>query len=93
MSIYREDPHKRMCGDGKDGDRDDQWDDKKGDEEEKDKEESDKNPCHAYKDPDKTIRTIFDGNISLETGRERKLTAQAIMALANSEGKVIDPKF
>jgi hypothetical protein len=24
MSIYREDPHKRMRGDGKDGDRDDQ---------------------------------------------------------------------
>jgi hypothetical protein len=37
-SIYRSDPHKRMCGGGKDGERDDQQDDKKGDEEEKDEE-------------------------------------------------------
>jgi hypothetical protein len=90
--IYRSDPCKRMrCG-GKDGDRDDQRDDKKVDEEEKDEEEKD-DPRHAYKDPNRTICTIFGGMLAFETGRERKLTAQAVMAIANSDEKIIDPKF
>jgi hypothetical protein len=50
-------------------------------------------PHHAYKDPNRTIRTIFGGKVALETGQERKLTARAIMALANSDEKIIDPKF
>jgi hypothetical protein len=82
-----------MRGGGKDGERDDQWDDKKGDDEEKDKEERDKNPCHAYKDPNRTICTIFGGKVALETRWERKLTARAIMAITNSDEKIVDPKF
>jgi hypothetical protein len=49
-SIYHSDPHKRMHGGSKDGERDNQWDDKKGDEEEKDEEEQDKkNPITPTK--------------------------------------------
>jgi hypothetical protein len=90
-SIYRSDPRKRIRGGGKDGEHDDQQDDKKADEEEKDEEEQDKNPHHAYKDPNRTIRTIFDGKVALETGRQRKLTARAVMAVANSDEKTVDP--
>jgi hypothetical protein len=82
-----------MRGGGKDGEHNDQRDDKKGDEEEKDEEEQDKNSCHAYKDPDRTIHTIFDGKVALETGQERKLTARAVMAVANSDEKTTDPKY
>jgi hypothetical protein len=82
-----------MRGGDKDGERDDQRDDKKGDKEEKDEEERDKNPHHTYKDPDRTIRTTFGGKVALETGQERKLTSRAVMALANSEEKIADPKF
>jgi hypothetical protein len=82
-----------MHSGNKDDERDDQRDDKKGDEEEKDEEERDKNPHHAYKDPDRTIHTIFGGKVALKTGRERKLTTRAVMALANSDEKVTDPKF
>jgi hypothetical protein len=82
-----------MHGGGKDGERDDQWDDKKGDEEEKDEEEQDKNPRHTNKDPNRTIHTIFGGKVASETRRERKLTARAVMAVANSDEKIADPKF
>jgi hypothetical protein len=82
-----------MHSDGKDSKRDDQRDDKNGDKEEKDEEERDKNRRHAYKDPDRTIRTIFGGKVTLETGQERKLIARAVMALANSDEKIVDPKF
>jgi hypothetical protein len=92
-SIYRSDPHKRMHGGGKDGEHDNQWDDKKGDEEEKDEEEQDKKPHHAYKDPDRTIHTIFGDKVTLETRRERKLTAQAVMAVTKSNEKITGPKF
>jgi hypothetical protein len=57
-----------MHGDGKYGERDNQQDDKNGDKEEKDEEERDKNHRHAYKDLDRTIRTIFGGKVALETG-------------------------
>jgi hypothetical protein len=82
-----------MRGGDKDGECDNQRDDKKGDEEEKDKEEQDKTPCHAYKDPDRIICSIFGGKVALETRRERKLTAQAVMAVTNSDEKIADPKF
>jgi hypothetical protein len=52
-----------------------------------------KNLHHAYKDPDRTICIIFGGKVALETGRERKLTAQDVMALANSHEKTTDPKY
>jgi hypothetical protein len=82
-----------MRGGSKDGERDDKRDDKIGDEEEKDEEEQGKNPHHTYKDLDRTIHTIFRDKVALETGRERKLTARAIMAVANSDEKTIDPKY
>jgi hypothetical protein len=82
-----------MRGGGKDGERDDQRDDKKGDKEETDEEEQDKNPYHAYKDLDRTIRTIFGGKVALETGRQRKLTTQAVMVLAKSDEKTADSKY
>jgi hypothetical protein len=52
-----------------------------------------KKPRHAYKDPDRIIRSIFGGKVALETRRERKLTTQAIMAITNSDKKITDPKF
>jgi hypothetical protein len=58
-----------MRGGGKDGEHDDQRDDKNGDKEEKDEEERDKNHRHAYKEPDRTIRTIFGGKVALRLGR------------------------
>jgi hypothetical protein len=36
---------------------------------------SKKKTHHSYKDPDRTIHTIFGGKVALETRRERKLTA------------------
>jgi hypothetical protein len=82
-----------MRSDGKDNERDNHRDDKNGDKEEKDEEERDKNRHHAYKDPDRTIRTIFGDKVTLETRQERKLIARAVMALANSDEKITDPKF
>jgi hypothetical protein len=73
-SIYRSDPHKRQCGDNKEGDKNDRRDDKRPDEEDKTK-EHDKDPHHAYKDPDRSIRNIFGGKVALENGRQRKFTA------------------
>jgi hypothetical protein len=58
-----------------------------------DKEERDKNPRHAYKDPNRTICTIFGDKVALETRWERKLTARAIMAITNSDERIVDPKF
>jgi hypothetical protein len=52
-----------------------------------------KPPHHAYKDPDRTIRIIFGGKVALETGWERKLTGQAIMALTNSDEKTTNHKY
>jgi hypothetical protein len=74
-SIYRSDARKRQCGGNKDGDKNDRRDDKRPDKEDKTEEEHDKDPRHAYKDPDRSIHSIFGGKVALENGRQRKLTA------------------
>ena len=58
-----------------------------------DEDDPDKNPRHAYTDPDRTIRTIFGGRVATETGRERKLTARAVTAVAWTDDTVADPKY
>jgi hypothetical protein len=73
-SIYRSDAHKWQRGGDKDGDKNDRRDDKRPDEEEKTEEERDKDPLHAYKDPDRSVRSIIGGKLALENGRQRKLT-------------------
>jgi hypothetical protein len=73
-SIYRSDAHKRQRGSDKDGDKNDRRDDKRPDED-KTEEERDKDPRHAYKDPDRSVHSIFGGKVALENGRQRKLTA------------------
>jgi hypothetical protein len=80
-------------GGDKDGDKNDRRDNKRPDEEDKTEEERDKDPRHAYKDPDRSVRSIFGGKVALENGQQRKLTARAIMALNNSDEKVADPKY
>jgi hypothetical protein len=92
-SIYLSDAHKRQRNDDKDGDKNDRWDDKRPDEENKTEEERDKDPRHAYKDPDRSVCSIFGGKVALENGRERKLTARAVMALNNLDERVADPKY
>jgi hypothetical protein len=92
-SIYRSDPQKRQRSGDKDGDKNDRRDDKRPDKEDKTEEERDKDPRHAYKDPDRSVRTIFGGKVNLENGRQRKLTAQTVMALSNPDKKVSDPKY
>jgi hypothetical protein len=92
-SIYRSDPLKGQRGGDKDDDKNDRRDNKRPDKEDKTKEERDKDPHHAYKDPDRSIRSIFGGKVALENGRQRMLTARAIMALNNSDEKVADPKY
>jgi hypothetical protein len=84
-SIYRSDARKRQRGSDKEGDKNDCRDDKRSDEEDKTEEERDKDPRHAYKDPDRSIHSIFGGKVTLENGRQRKLTAQAVMTLNNPE--------
>jgi hypothetical protein len=88
-SIYRSNARKRQRG----GDKDDRRDDKRPDEEDNTKGEHDKDPHHAYKDPDRSVHSIFGGKVALENGRQRKLTARAIMALNNFDEKVADPKY
>jgi hypothetical protein len=68
-SIYRSDTHKRQRGSDKDDDKDDHRDDKRPDEEDKTKEERDKDPHHPYKDPNRSVCSIFGGNVALENGR------------------------
>jgi hypothetical protein len=92
-SIYRSDPRKRQHGGDKDSDKNVRWDDKRPDEEDKIEEECDKDPRHTYKDPDRSISSIFGGKVALENGRQRKLTAQSIMTLNNSDEKVANPKY
>jgi hypothetical protein len=92
-SIYHSDAHKRQRSGDKNGDKDDRQDDIRPDEEDKTEEEHDKDPRHAYKDPDRSVRSIFGGKVALENGRQRKLTTQAIMALNNSDKRVADPKY
>jgi hypothetical protein len=62
------------------------------DEEDKTEEEH-KDPHHAYKDPDRSVRSIFGGKVALENRRQRKLTTQAVMGLNNSDERVADPKY
>jgi hypothetical protein len=92
-SIYRSDLRKRQRGSDKDGDKNDCRNDKRPDEEDKTEEERDKDPHHAYKNLDRSIHSIFGGKVALENGRQRKLTARAVMALNNSDKKVTDPKY
>jgi hypothetical protein len=68
-SIYCSDPRKRQRRGDKDSDKNDRWDDKWPDEEDKTKEKRDKDPHHAYKDPDRSIQSIFGGKVALENGR------------------------
>jgi hypothetical protein len=67
-SIYCSDARKRQCGGDKDGDKNDCRDDKRPDEEDKTEGEHDKDPRHAYKDPDRSVRSIFGGKVALENG-------------------------
>jgi hypothetical protein len=92
-SIYCSNTCKRQRGADKDGDKDDHRDDKRPDEEDKTEEEHDKDPHHAYKDPDRSVYSIFGGKVALENGRQRKLTARAVIALNNSDEKVTDLKY
>jgi hypothetical protein len=92
-SIYCSYTRKRQRDDDKDGNKDDRRDDKRPDEQDKTEEEHDKDPCHAYKDPDRSVHNIFGGKVALENGRQRKLTARAVMALNNSDKKVIDLEY
>jgi hypothetical protein len=82
-SIYLSDARKRQRGGHKDDDKDNRRDDKRPDEEDKTKEKRDKDPRHAYKDPDRSVRSIFGGKVALENRRQRKLTTQTIMALVD----------
>jgi hypothetical protein len=66
-SIYRSDTRKRQRSGDKDGDKDDHWDDKRPDED-KNEEECDMDPRHAYKDPNRSVRSIFHGKVALENG-------------------------
>jgi hypothetical protein len=92
-SIYPLDARKRQRGSDKDGDKNDCWYDKRPDEEDKTEDEHDKDPRHAYKDPDRSVSSIFGGKVALENERQRKLTARAVMALNNPDGRVTDPKY
>jgi hypothetical protein len=92
-SIYCSDAHKRQRGGDKNDDKNDRRDDKRPDEEDKTEEERDKDPHHAYKDLDRSVRSIFGGKVALENGRQRKLTARAVMALNNLDGRVANPKY
>jgi hypothetical protein len=68
-SIYCSDARKRQRGVDKDDNKDDCRDDKRPDEEDKTEEERDKDPHHAYKDPNRSVRSIFGGKVALENGR------------------------
>jgi hypothetical protein len=92
-SIYHLNARKRQRGGNKDGDKNDRQDNKRPDEEDKTEEERDKDPCHAYKDPDRSICSIFGGKVALENRRQRKLTARAVVALNNPDSRVADPKY
>jgi hypothetical protein len=63
-SVCRADPRKRQRG--KENQKDD---------EDKEEDDADKNPCHAYREPEKSYHTIFGGRAAMETRQERKLTA------------------
>jgi hypothetical protein len=91
-SIYHSDARKRQHGGDKDGDKNDRRDDKRPNEEDKTKDKRDKDPHHAYKDPDRSVRSIFGGKVALENRRQRKLIARAVMALNNPDGRFADPK-
>jgi hypothetical protein len=69
------DPYKRQRGGDKDGDKNDRRDDKRPDEEDKIEDERDKDPCHAYKDPNRSVRNIFGGKVALKNGQQWNLTA------------------
>jgi hypothetical protein len=73
-SIYRSDPRKRQRDGDKDSNKSDCRDDKRPYEEDKTEEECDKDPRQAYKDPDRSICSIFGEKVVLENGRQRKLT-------------------
>lgn len=92
-SIYRTDPHKRMHGGDKGDARPEHREGKQPEDKDKDDEDQDKNPRHAYTDPAKVCRTIFGGKVALETGRERKFIARAVMAVANPDDKITDPRY
>jgi hypothetical protein len=92
-SIFRSDARKRARGEDKGDDLSDHRDKDKADDEAKDAKEQEKNPCHAYRDPNKIVYTIFGVKVVLETGRERKLITRAVLVVVNSDEKIIDPKY
>jgi hypothetical protein len=65
-SIYCSDARKRQHGSDKDSDKNDCRDDKRPDKEDKTEEELDKDSHHAYKDPDRSVHSIFGGKVALE---------------------------
>jgi hypothetical protein len=90
-SIFRGDG-KRWCGDASDDKQDDKQEGKKPlvEEEEKGDDGKDKNPHHSYQNPDRTVQTIFGGRVATETGRQRKLTARAVMVVTKTDDKIAD---
>jgi hypothetical protein len=90
-SIFRGDC-KRWRGDASDDKQDDKQEGKKPlvEEEEKEDDGEDKNPRHSYQNPDRTVQTIFGGRVATETGRQRKLTARAVMAVTKADDKIAD---
>jgi hypothetical protein len=67
-SIYRSNAHKRQRSGDKVGDKNDHYDDKRPDGEDKTEDERDKDPRCPYKDPDRSVRSIFGGKVALENG-------------------------
>jgi hypothetical protein len=58
-----------------------------------DDDEQDRNPRHQYVNPTKTIHSIFDEKVSLESKRERKLLKQACLSVVNTDDLISDPRL
>jgi len=56
-------------------------------------EDQDWDPHHQYVNPTDVVHSIFDGKVSIESKRERKLLRRACLNVDNSNGLVVDPKF
>jgi hypothetical protein len=58
-----------------------------------DDDEQDRNPRHQYVNPTKTVHSIFDGQVSLESKSERKLLKRACLSIINVDDLISDRRL
>ena len=55
--------------------------------------DEDRDPWHQYVNPTDIVHSIFRGNVSIESKRERELLKRAFLNVDSVDGLITDPQF